>query len=359
VQYLTCLLSLRQTFLFDCVVGRLLYRLPLCEALIAVIVVTAGFACWTLFHLQKKSVSFIQPTYIVTEAAGHSIKLWNATSKLMTCQLHGRLGNMMFAYASLVGIAQKSGRTPVLPENHFLRSLFHIRAANLPHRFSGVTKLSELRAGAYDDQFEQLQSDKQLIELIGYFQSFKYFVNIEHEIRAEFTFQQRVAAAVDKFLHNTIEENFGPDVHRRDVILIGIHVRATDMISDANIDRGYSVATPDYFTAAMGWFQHRFPHGQLLYILATDDRKWCSYYFPYKSSGKFPVVHTAVGPDVQDLAILSVCNHTIMTVGSFGWWAAWLSNGITIYYHNFPRVNSSLALEYILNDYYPDKWIAM
>lgn len=335
-------------------------RLPLYHALIIAIVATVSFALWTvLFYHHKKTASFIQPSHFVTQVARRSIELWNATDKLMTCQLHGRLGNMMFAYASLVGIAREAGRTPVLPVNHFLRSSFHIRAPALPHQLSGVTKLSETLAGAYDSQFEQFHSDKQLLELVGYFQSWKYFINIEPLVRAEFTFRSHVTAAVDKFLQLKVKENYGPNVHRRDVILIGIHVRVGDLIFDSNIERGYSIARPDYFTAAMEWFQHRFPHDQLLFILATDDRKWCRDNFPYKSSRKFPVVLTALGPDVQDLGILAACNHTIITVGSFGWWAAWLSGGITVYYQNFPRFNSSLAREYVLDDYYPDKWIAM
>jgi len=340
-------------------VVRLLSRLPLYQALIIASVVTAGFALWTLlFYHRKKSLLFVRPSRPVTEAVEHTVELWEATDKLMTCQLHGRLGNMMFAYASLVGIALKNGRTPVLPLNHFLRSMFHIRASALPHRFSGVT-LSELRAGAYDRMFQQLQSDEKLIELVGYFQSWKYFVNIEREIRAEFTFQQRLTAAADKFLQQTVNENFGPDVHRRDVVLIGVHVRVGDMSDHVNVERGYSVATRGYFTVAMEWFRRRFLDYRLLYILATDDRKWCRDNFPFKSSGTSPVVHTVLGPDVQDLAILAACNHTIATVGSFSWWAAWLCNGITVYYHNFPRFNSSLAHEYVLSDYYPDKWIAM
>jgi len=266
---------------------------------------------------------------------------------------------MMFAYASLVGIALKNGRTPALPENHFLRSLFHVQAAPLPHRLSGRLKLKETRAGAYDHYFEELQSDAELLELVGYFQSWKYFTDIEHVIRAEFTFQHRVSVAVDTFLHRTINENFGPNVRRRDVLLIGIHVRVSDMALHVNLARGYSVATPDYFTAAMEWFRHRFLHFRLLYILATDDKHWCQDNFPYGSSGQSPVVHTELGPDVQDLAVLTQCNHTIVSVGSFGWWAAWLTNGIAVYYHNFPRLNSSLAQEYVLSDYYPDDWIAL
>ena len=341
-------------------VGRLLSRLPLYQAFLIATIVIAGFALWTLlFYHERKSVWFLRSSHRTSKTATEGIELWKATDKLITCQLHGRLGNMIFAYASLVGIAYKTGRTPVLPEYHFLRSVFHIRAAVLPQRLSEVVKLSESRAGAYDVQLEQFWSNKELLELVGYFQSWRYFVDIEREIRTEFTFRHHLSTGVDIFIQSAINENYGPQVHRRDVILIGIHVRVTDISSDANVERGYSIATPDYFTAAMQLYQNRFPHKVLLYILATDDEKWCRDNFPYKSSGKSPVVHTASGPAVQNLAVLAACNHTIITVGSFGWWAAWLSNGITVYYKNFPRFNSSLADEYVLKDYYPEKWIAI
>lgn len=324
-------------------------------------VAAAGFALWTvLFYHRKKTASFVQRSRFVTEAARHDGELWNAADKLMTCQLHGRLGNMMFAYAALVGIARKTGRTPVLPANHFLRMAFHVRAAALPHRLPATAKLTEVNgAGAYDSRFEQSHSDTELLELVGYFQSWKYFRNVEPLIRAEFTFRRHVTAAVDKFLQSAVQQNYGPHAHRRDVILIGVHIRVGDMMLDANVKRGYAVASPGYFTAAMEWFRIRFPHGWLLFVLSTDDRKWCRDNFPYRSLGKLPVVHTALGPDVQDLAILAACNHTVITVGSFGWWAAWLSGGITLYYKHFPRFNSSLAREYVLDGYYPDSWIAM
>jgi len=340
--------------------GGLLSRLPLHRTLLLVAFVTVCFILWNLlFHHRKNSVRFVRPNDIVAKAAEHDTEPWKAGYKLMTCQLHGRLGNMMFAYAALVGIAWKSGHIPMLPENHFLQSAFHVTAEATPSRVSGTVKLQESRAGAYDSQFEQIKSNEELVELVGYFQSWRYFVDFEHQIRVEFTFRHHLTAAADKFLRSAVNENFGPDVHQHDIILIGIHVRVGDMTLDSNVERGYSIATPEYYTAAMELYRNMFPHSQLLYVLATDDRKWCKNNFPYKSSGKSPVVHTALGPDVQDLAILAACNHTIISVGSFGWWAGWLSSGMTVYYKDFPRPNSSLAHEYVLNDYYLDQWIAL
>jgi galactoside 2-L-fucosyltransferase 1/2 len=43
-----------------------------------------------------------------------------------------------------------------------------------------------------------------------------------------------------------------------------------------------------------------------------------------------------VKKNVKDI-FLSMCNHTIITVGSFGWWSAWLANGTTVYFKDVAK----------------------
>jgi galactoside 2-L-fucosyltransferase 1/2 len=60
-----------------------------------------------------------------------------------------------------------------------------------------------------------------------------------------------------------------------------------------------------------------------------------------------------------DLAILTLCDDIIMTVGSFGWWAGWLAGGTTIYWKDYPKPHSDLAVHFNTVDYYPKNWIGM
>ncbi|ELT91392.1 hypothetical protein CAPTEDRAFT_40726, partial [Capitella teleta] len=57
-----------------------------------------------------------------------------------------------------------------------------------------------------------------------------------------------------------------------------------------------------------------------------------------------------------DLAILSMSEHVIITTGSFGWWGAWLANGTTIYYSDWPRNNSTLSKGFVKEDYFMPHW---
>jgi len=48
-----------------------------------------------------------------------------------------------------------------------------------------------------------------------------------------------------------------------------------------------------------------------------------------------------------------------MTTGTFGWWGAWLANGTTVYYKNWPTAGSQLEAKIIRSDFFPPSWIAM
>ena len=69
----------------------------------------------------------------------------------------------------------------------------------------------------------------------------------------------------------------------------------------------------------------------------------------------FSVRHNAA----QDLAILASCNHTVMTTGSYSWWAAWLANGTAVYYADYPTRGSYLSRLFRSEDYYHPKWIGI
>jgi len=62
---------------------------------------------------------------------------------------------------------------------------------------------------------------------------------------------------------------------------------------------------------------------------------------------------------ITDMAILTMCQHTIITVGTFGWWAAWLTNGTTVYYKDWPHRGSLLAAANSHADYFPPHWIPL
>jgi len=48
-----------------------------------------------------------------------------------------------------------------------------------------------------------------------------------------------------------------------------------------------------------------------------------------------------------------------MTTGTFSWWSAWLANGITVYYTDFPKNGSWLSTQMRSEDFFLPDWTGM
>ena len=133
----------------------------------------------------------------------------------------------------------------------------------------------------------------------------------------------------------------------------------------------YSVADVGYLRNALQHFMNRRGNTtgdhRIVFVVCSDDIGWSKAAFDslrqFRNvtglSGADKFVYSEKGEAGFDLRILSRCDSMIITSGSFGWWAAWLANGTTVYYKNFPKSGSVSALNFIKGDYYPPQWIPM
>ena len=71
------------------------------------------------------------------------------------------------------------------------------------------------------------------------------------------------------------------------------------------------------------------------------------------------VVYSSRKSPTDDMAIASLCDHAIITIGSFGWWVAWFAGGVTITQKNFPTPESPLLRKLSRQDYYKPEWVAL
>lgn len=76
---------------------------------------------------------------------------------------------------------------------------------------------------------------------------------------------------------------------------------------------------------------------QLKYLLVSEEYEWSLQTFGnLSSSGEFDVEFVPSHNDsAVDMCILSRCAHVIITTGTYGWWAAYLSGGTVIYSANY------------------------
>ncbi|KAL4238447.1 glycosyltransferase 11 [Mactra antiquata] len=151
--------------------------------------------------------------------------------------------------------------------------------------------------------------------MTGFRQSWKYFHKIESVVAEIFR---------KDFKGNSLSkaQSFVKTVSNATYTVVGVHIRRTDIhIYRSN---GSNYADVDYFNKAMTYF--RIFYHKVRFIIMSDDLKWVKYnlkssdifYSPFKSAA-------------DDIALMSLCNHMIVTYGTFGWWGAWLANGTTVY----------------------------
>jgi galactoside 2-L-fucosyltransferase 1/2 len=140
-------------------------------------------------------------------------------------------------------------------------------------------------------------------------------------------------------------------VNNQTKILIAVHVRRGDMVFHFS---GYVVPKKDYFEKAMSHFRKKFPRH--LFHICSDGMDWAKRVI--RTVDNDVILVEGNKPEV-DVAIMARSQHTIMSVGTFGWWAAWLARGEAIYYKTPARAGSWLEKQFNYSDYYLPKWMAM
>ena len=213
----------------------------------------------------------------------------------------GRLANQMFQYASIKGIANNCGLEFSLPPV----SSFGTRdpmVKNSDTNLYECFKLPEFKQGLYahpqyvEQSFafipELFDSCPDNIDLVGYFQTEKYFKHIEDEIRKDFTFIDEVSEPCAEVL--------------------SLHVRRGDYVGHT----AHPVQSMEYYKKALSNF---FPDQPVL--VCSDDPDWCRGEF---KEDRFMI---SDGGDTRvDLCLMTMCKYHIIANSSYSWWGAWLAN---------------------------------
>lgn len=278
-----------------------------------------------------------------------------------------RLGNKLFQYASTVAVAHRH-RLPVLavtdsPQKRqyfrLMKSVFSIRVNSTDD--GGVLRsahwIGEPGFAIYDaradDRAELDHCGRDggrsgYVAFSGYLQSWKYFRGAEDVVRREYELSPEYERIASAFLGRAASGQPG------NVTFIGVHVRRGDM---AFAGGRYAVAPESYLIGAMRRFENKLGPG-VVYVVATDDEPWVARALAGEPHLGSRTVFSR-GSAEADLAILSRCNHSIVTSGSYGWWAGWLTGGDVVYYRDYIAPSSDLASQFSPADYYPPAWIAM
>lgn len=372
--------KLCEPFVFSCI--RCVAQQVKCKKYFVLIVFLACVV--TLFWIAK--FSFFRSQRLTRDFDNINHYESAAVNRFMTVyclQDHG-LGNNIFQVASAYGIARHTNRTLLLDQNCALLKYFDINSsiifgfvqlASADILSGDWYMLFESKANIFDSSLNNhiAWNSNANIKLNGYLQSWKYFSNVMFEVKKLLRFHRTLRDSAYKYLyevvtqveqrakyelfyHRTNEENI---TSRLPLVFVGVHVRRGDMLSASKQDYGYVTADEGYIVRSMQYFERKYRF--VVFVVCSDDLNWSRQHVKPLSYRRSLVVYCPGVDAGEDLAILSSCNHTIVTVGTFGWWAGLLAGGTVIYYSNFPRSGSMLDHNFSTkrDDYYYPNWIPM
>ncbi|XP_069128654.1 galactoside 2-alpha-L-fucosyltransferase SEC1-like [Argopecten irradians] len=281
-------------------------------------------------------------------------------NKLLLCpEMIGRLGNTMFEYAGAYGIAKEVNRTLVLPVDDKLWKYFHITAKAVYNRTFTCERWKHERidfTGIWEKKiYDKVRKSLENVMLRHYFQSWKFFEKYKEEIKSEFSLKYPIQQSVNEILRHIVTSFYPLGSH---VTFIGVHIRGGDYLSKRFASFGYSTAPIGYVKRAILYCLSKYPNP--LFVVCSEDLAGTRNDLKSMTEANITVVYHETSPEI-DFGLLVACNHTIMTVGSFGWWAGYLAGGDVIYYKYPIRENTKARKQFDNNfsDYFYPKWIAM
>lgn len=149
------------------------------------------------------------------------------------------------------------------------------------------------------------------VYLIGYWQSEKYFIEIEDTIRNDFEFKIEQQASNLDLYKDIIGSNS-----------ISLHIRGKEHLTTPIYSRRCDVK---YYLEAIDIISRT--NSKLKTFIFTDDIDNVNQ--NYKELLRFSEIVNVkedFRSDALDLLLMSKCKHNVIANSSFSWWGAWLNN---------------------------------
>ena len=251
---------------------------------------------------------------------------------MITVRIFGGLGNQMFQYAAGRALAEKKGVKLMLDtsffktnkEREFMLDKFNISGevtissklaifnSKIVRKIMSIVKFPKRYyrnySTVFDDRFFDLPEN---VYIDGYFQSEKYFADIEDVLRNEFALSFQVSEEF-KIWKEKIENSNS----------ISIHVRRGDYLLKKNIVK-HGVLGVDYYKKAVSEMEGNVGNPQ--FFIFSDDKHWCNEKIVPITNNGCVINIKSENRDVEELLLMSSCKHNIVANSSYSWWGAWLN----------------------------------
>jgi galactoside 2-L-fucosyltransferase 1/2 len=286
---------------------------------------------------------------------------------------HGRVGNCMFEYASVVGMATKNdmdvcviGRNCVEQLLKYFKGPFTLASCTPDEQYEDKKETTAT-------SFTPMQFDGNAL-ISGWLQNTAYFYPDQgsastSSVRQMFTFKPKLDLYANSVWTNAcgkVAACAKAQAGRRR--FVGIHIRRTDVLTLSWM----KFPPPQYFKATMEYFRNKYGAGNALFMVVSDDPKWCAAQQFFRADDVHVhdgLVELGLEPETDpyriaqddqpymDMAVLQRASDTILSSGTFGWWASYLgaqTSGGDIFY--YPDSSSLIEPE---DGHYPESWLGL
>lgn len=253
---------------------------------------------------------------------------------MITVRLNGGLGNQLFQYATGRALAlrrdaslaidgreaQRSGQSWLQPGLHHF-AINAVEDAPLPPDRTSSFRYATWRAFGGSPRFlreAELGVNAAVLAapdntyLHGYFQSERYFLDAEAQIRDDLRIITPPSPQNADWLAR-LRETPGATA---------VHLRRGDYVANAKAAATHGGVGADYYTRAITELQARTAQELELFVFSNDP-EWCreklSLPRPFTVIG-----HNSADDHYEDLRLMAACRHHIIANSTFSWWGAWL-----------------------------------
>ncbi len=173
-----------------------------------------------------------------------------------------------------------------------------------------------------DCNFDELVLQKEPAYLVGYYQSERYFKDVEKQVREAFYFKPAIFQGVPEELKNKIMI-YQTSIEK--TLSVSLHIRRGDYLENSEVYGGS--CTQDYYTKAIAYVKEKYPEA-VFYVFSNDElwaEKWCEKQQQEQQSSFVLVTGVTEEMGYLDLYLMSKCKHHIIANSSFSWWGAYLN----------------------------------
>ncbi len=256
-------------------------------------------------------------------------------------KLIGGLGNQLFQYAaarSLAKLHRTTLKLDITAFEHYKLHKYSLNPFRIREEFASIEEIAKIKGSSasglakialrmnrkFNPYYrESIFSETDLrpfdprivktpkhVYLDGYWQSEKYFVDVQEIIRREFT----VKCEPDPESRRIADKIAGTQS-------VNIHVRRGDYVSDARTNQVHGTCSLDYYKRCVNCIVGKVPSPH--FFVFSDDPSWVAQNLRLEHPTTF-VSHNDASKNYEDLQLMSMCKHHIIANSSFSWWGAWL-----------------------------------